>query len=169
MQSIAVWIQATSRKVEHRERRIKWRALKTILHSFDCECDVLQGNRIRITRAELSTHVYYTDEGREVEPNTVHKIREDLMLDEQHGYDSAIFYNREDRILSSSTSIGVRLSAWRRFNTAQGLIRFFGENLQSPSCLSPCGVRYNEERLAPYRRPLRARLVPQRREMTRIV
>ena len=52
MQSIAVWIQATIRKVERRERRVKWRAIETILHSFDCECDVLPGNRIRITQGE---------------------------------------------------------------------------------------------------------------------
>lgn len=98
MQTIARWVQAHIRKVERRERRIKWRALKAILHSFGCSCDVLPGNRIRITRDELSSHVNYTDEGREVELNTVHKIRHDLELDDDHGYDSAIFYNRADRI-----------------------------------------------------------------------
>ena len=43
----------------------------------------------------MSTHVAYAGDGRDVAQNTVHKIRRDLCLDDDHGYDSAVFYNRE--------------------------------------------------------------------------
>jgi hypothetical protein len=46
----------------------------------------------------MQCHIYYAGEGREVEPNTIQKVRQDLELDETHGYDSEIFYKREERI-----------------------------------------------------------------------
>lgn len=40
----------------------------------------------------LRTQLAYGDEGREVERNSLNKVRRDLELDEEHGVDSAAFY-----------------------------------------------------------------------------
>ena len=56
------------------------------------------GGRIDIRLGNLCTKIAYRGEGFEVDQNTIHKIRKELELDDEHGYDSHAFYNKESRI-----------------------------------------------------------------------
>lgn len=94
------WLQGNIRRVQHGEHPLQFRQLRKILISFGATFDIPKGagNRINICRLNFKTQVFYGDEGREVDRNYVHRIRQDLALDEEHGYDSDIFYNRGPRI-----------------------------------------------------------------------
>jgi death-on-curing family protein len=92
---VARWLQRNMRKVSRQERRLKWHQLRSILNKYDCTLDVVPGNRINVERAGRRIQVGYRDEGTEVEPSTIKKIRAAFELDEAHGYDSDIFYNAE--------------------------------------------------------------------------
>ena len=48
----------------------------------------------------LRVQTYYGDEGREIEKNTVNRIRHDLELDDLHGIDSGAFYENDPASLS---------------------------------------------------------------------
>lgn len=103
---IASWIRQNSRRITRGERPIKWLRLRKILNGFGCTLEPAPGvgNRINISREItesrlfrrrriiLRTQVAYGDEGREVDRNTLHKIRRDLALDEESGVDSDAFY-----------------------------------------------------------------------------
>jgi death-on-curing family protein len=97
---VAGWLQARIRKVALREVPVQFRHLRAILESYGCVLEHPRsvGNRINIRRDRLQTQVAYQKEGADVEKNTIHKIRRELELDEAHGYDSDIFYNRGPRI-----------------------------------------------------------------------
>jgi hypothetical protein len=97
---LANWFQGHIRRVVRREHPLQFRRLRAILGTYDCTFEHApgRGNRINIRRGALQTQVVYRDEGEVVEKNTIQKIREDLELDEEHGYDSDIFYNRGPRI-----------------------------------------------------------------------
>ena len=77
---------------------MKFRELRQVMTVRDCRFEILSGNRINISKGKLRTQVFYASEGRDVDPNTIHKIRHDLDLDDEHGYDSDIFYNASPRI-----------------------------------------------------------------------
>lgn len=104
---IARWIRSNSRRVEKGERPIPWLRLKRILSAFDCDCRPPpgKGNRLDISRhveikrrigrkrhKTLHTQVAYAGDGTTVEKDTVHKIRDELELDERNGYDTKVFY-----------------------------------------------------------------------------
>lgn len=105
---IAMWVRKNTRPMSKGERPLPWLRLKRILKGFGCSFDTSSGvgNRLNITRTvsgpkrllgkpkprKLRTQVHYGDDGREVDKNTVHKIRTELELDEVHGVDSAVFY-----------------------------------------------------------------------------
>jgi death-on-curing family protein len=95
---VAKWLQASIRRIRKDELCIKFHDLRRILNTYDCTFGVPKGNRIDISRGFVRTQVFYGDEGRDVEPNTIRKIRKDLSLDEEHGYDSDIFYNAGPRV-----------------------------------------------------------------------
>ncbi len=95
---VARWLQSRIKTVTRREQPLRFRNLKTILEDEGCELEPLHGNRINIRRGHLQTQVFYQKMGADVDKNTIHKIRKDLQLDEEHGYDSDIFYNRGPRI-----------------------------------------------------------------------
>ncbi len=95
--------------MEHGERPLKWGRLKRILADLGCSSELASGvgNRLNIHRdvlrrrrlggarlETLQTQVAYSDDGRDVERNTIHKIRFDLQLDEEHGIDSSAFYGQ---------------------------------------------------------------------------
>lgn len=108
--AIARWIQQNSRLVERGERPIPFVKLRKILQRFICEMYVCPGSCIEIQRNVrrrffrgtrlLKTKVHYDGEGREVEKNTINKIRRDLELDEQHCIDSRTFYDDADASVS---------------------------------------------------------------------
>lgn len=108
---IADWIRRNSRKVRKEERPLHWLKLKRILRDYGCHWDTANvGNRIDIyrkpgprsrfsrkNRPPLHTQVAFRGDGTEAESNTIHIIRQDLELDEDHGIDSRIFYDAEAR------------------------------------------------------------------------
>lgn len=94
----ANWLQRSIRRVSLRERTLQFRHLRPILQSYGCMCEAREGNRINLRRGKLLTQVFYRNEGTDVEKNTMHKIRKDLELDEEHGYDADIFYTRGPQI-----------------------------------------------------------------------
>jgi death-on-curing protein len=98
MLKIAQWIHGRTRRVGRGEQILQFRQLERILKTYGCEFEIVPGNRVNIRRGGRQTQVFYASKGRDVEPNTIHKIRTDLELDDEHGYDSTIFYNREQRI-----------------------------------------------------------------------
>lgn len=100
---IARWVCDNMRKVKKDELPVRWGDLKRILSDNDCSFQSVTGNRMNIQRTiprqrrfgssrKLRTQVFYADDGREAEPNTIHKIRKDLQLDDEHGVDSDVFY-----------------------------------------------------------------------------
>ena len=102
MLCIAKWLRGHLRTVEKQEHSRKWNKFRQILNSYNCDCDVLPGNKMNIVRAvdgaPLRTQVAYRSDGTEVEVNTVKKVRRDLKLDEEHGYPSDIFYRQDAKI-----------------------------------------------------------------------
>ena len=105
--AVALWIKQQSRLLEKGDRAIPWRRLKQILSSYNCSFEFASvGNRINITRTvvkftrilgrrknvALKTQTHYGDEGREVDKTQINHIRKDLELDDDHGIDSAAFY-----------------------------------------------------------------------------
>ena len=108
--AIAEWICTKSRLFEKGDRPIPFRRLRQLLTGYRCEFDHPSGggNRINISRQiietgflglkkkrTLRTQVNHGGEGREVQKNTVHKIRVDLHLDDLHGIDSRAFYEKD--------------------------------------------------------------------------
>jgi death-on-curing family protein len=102
---IAKWLRSNTRPVERSEKLIKWHKLRHILGIYGCTFSFPSvGNRINIERKiedrllflkrerVLKTQTAYGGDGREVERDTLRKIRRDLFLDEDHGVDSEVFY-----------------------------------------------------------------------------
>lgn len=105
--AVAQWIRQNSRLLEKGDRAIPWRRLRQILSSYGCSFEFATvGNRINITRPVvkhtrllgrrrdivLKTQAHYGDAGREVDRTAINHIRKDLELDDEHGIDSAAFY-----------------------------------------------------------------------------
>jgi prophage maintenance system killer protein len=107
---IANWLKDRCRWTELGDRPMSFRRLKPLLSEYGCEFEHPPGvgNRINITRVvsersswfgrprqlTLRTQTHYGDEGRDVAKDTIKKIRHDLHLDDDHGVDSASFYQR---------------------------------------------------------------------------
>lgn len=106
----AQWIRSNSRAVNKGERPITGLRLKRILRKLDCQYNAPagRGNRLEIRRTitergrlrrirtrVLRTHIGYPGDGQEIARNTIHKVRDDLWLDEAHGIDSSAFYEAE--------------------------------------------------------------------------
>jgi death-on-curing family protein len=107
--TVAEWLRQRCRWIERGDRPVPWRRLRRILTDLGCELSQSSGvgNRMNISRTttrkagffartqvrRLETQTFYGSEGREVEKNTINKIRRDLELDEAHGVDSASFYD----------------------------------------------------------------------------
>ena len=96
---IARWLAYyRTRAIATRERRPQWRHLRKILQYYGCQLDVGQGNRINIVRGMRRTQVAFRNWGTDVEIEVMRKVRMDLELDEENGYDSDIFYNRDAKL-----------------------------------------------------------------------
>lgn len=98
--AITWWLQGRIKRVAKGELCVKFRQLRQILTSYGCSFPEMGRGFIDIYRDGRRVQVWYGGEGRDVELNTVHKIRHELELDEEHGYDSDIFYNASNRIPS---------------------------------------------------------------------
>jgi prophage maintenance system killer protein len=123
--AVANWIHANSRRIQLGERPIKCRQLRQLLVGYGCDFEYPSGvgNRINIYRIvsrppagflrrraieRLQTQVQYGDDGREVQHNSVHKIRKDLELNDESGVDSKAFYDREE------TTVGEFIVKYRK-------------------------------------------------------
>jgi hypothetical protein len=95
---VARWLQRHTRMIRKGELPIPFRELRRILTSYGATFELIPGNRMNIFCDGKRTQIFYGDEGRDVEPNSVHRVRAQLELDEDHGYDSDIFYNAGPRI-----------------------------------------------------------------------
>jgi death-on-curing protein len=95
----AKWIQQNMRKIHRAEYPLQFRQLRDILNNFSCEFELpKRGRSIKIHHGKLKTKIPYGSEGSEIAMSTIHKLRKELQLDEAHGYDSHIFYNKGKRI-----------------------------------------------------------------------
>lgn len=104
--ALAQWVRRNTRPIEHGERPMKWVDLQRVLASHGCTCEMAsgKGNRMNITRVvsargtfrvrkrTLSTQMACSGPGAEAPKNTLHKIRKELELDDEHDVDSATFY-----------------------------------------------------------------------------
>jgi death-on-curing family protein len=95
---LAAWLQSHIRKVVLKEYPLQFRHLRRILEHFDCRLEFRPGGRIHIYCGSLHTQLQYKTEGADVEKTTIHTIRRALEFDDEHGYDSDIFYNFGPRI-----------------------------------------------------------------------
>lgn len=97
---VAHWVQQNMRRLRRGDYLLQFRQLKDILRTYDCEFETPRsgGSNMKITRGTLATNVWFGGDGRDVETRTITKIRKDLELDEENGYDSDIFYNKGPRI-----------------------------------------------------------------------
>lgn len=95
---LAEWLQSRIRKVALKEYPLQFRHLRRILEHNNCGLEFRPGGRIHISCGSLHTQLQYKSEGADVEKTTIHKIRKDLQFDDEHGYDSDIFYNFGPRI-----------------------------------------------------------------------
>ncbi len=107
-QAIASWVRSNSRRVERGERPAKWLRLRQRLRELGCESQPAGGvgNRLNITREirepsllgfrtkvrVLQSQVAWAGDGTDADRATIHKIRHDLHLDDDHDVDSATFY-----------------------------------------------------------------------------
>jgi death-on-curing family protein len=105
---VAAWLRGRSRLVAKGDRPLKWHKLKRVLASHGCTFSFpAVGNKINISRTvlmqtifgreklALSVQVGYRDDGSDSERSTIHMIRRELRLDDEHGVDSAAFYDDE--------------------------------------------------------------------------
>jgi hypothetical protein len=96
--AIAQWVHGRVYRKTVPSRYLKFRELRSILQKYGCELGAVSGGYINIQCGGRKTQVWYGGEGREVDISTIKKIRHDLHLDEQHGCDTAMFYNADGRL-----------------------------------------------------------------------
>lgn len=110
---IARWISSNTRLINREEHPLPFHRLRRILSDYGCKFGHgSSGSKINITRQiektsyffriksseNLQTQIYYGGEGREVDRNTINKVRVNLQLDEEHGIDSMTFYGDESPV-----------------------------------------------------------------------
>lgn len=99
MEAIAEWLHRRIRRLSRQEKIIKFHKLMEILNNYGCEYQQpTHGNRINIIRGNYKTQIRYRNDGTDVNPYTIRKVRRDLHLAYEDGYDSNIFYDKGKRI-----------------------------------------------------------------------
>ena len=104
--AVAEQIYRWSRVVSKAEHPITFLKLRPILEGYGCTISIRSSRAFIVrevpqrswnvfSRRQLHTHVYYRDDGTDVTPDTVKKIRNDLQLDHEHGYDESDFYSKK--------------------------------------------------------------------------
>lgn len=123
---VSKWIKNNCRVIEKGEKVVTFVKLRRILGRYDCIIEISK-NKANITRVlrnkgllgrsmKLSTQIHYDDDGREVERQTISKLRKELQLDEDNGVDSKAFYDDYQSIteeyIIKYRSVLRRLSKW---------------------------------------------------------
>lgn len=104
--AVAEQIYKWSRVVSKAERTMTFLKLRPILEGYGCTFSIRSGrafivreapqrSRGLFSRRTLRSHVYYRDDGTDVPPDTIKKIRKDVQLDHEHGYDETDFYSKK--------------------------------------------------------------------------
>ena len=99
---LAEWIYSKMRRVRKDEYPMRWGELRKVLRGHGCDLQVVSG-KMKISRPIprawfrggtriLKSQPHYRDDGSDAAPTTIHRIRRDLHLDEEHGVDSDVFY-----------------------------------------------------------------------------
>ena len=96
--AIAKWIHSRIYRKMAASRIMKFHQFRRILQDYGCSFQTVNKGFINIYREERQTQIWYGGEGREVDLNIIQRIRKELELDEAHGYDTAFFYNAEERL-----------------------------------------------------------------------
>lgn len=104
---VSRWLKSRVRRKEKGDRPLPWRDLRHRLVARGCECEqASKGQRMVVSRVvergkswlrrtkkeRLSFSFTNVRDGRDIDINTVIKMRRELELDEEHGVDSAAFY-----------------------------------------------------------------------------
>ncbi len=103
---VARWLSRNTRQIELGDRPVPFRKLRRLLVRYDCEFTTASNSQMTILRSirrkgffgrvntqNLSCQISYGGEGREVGRGVMATIRRDLQIDENHGIDSAAFYD----------------------------------------------------------------------------
>jgi death-on-curing family protein len=90
------WIGERIRQISKGERPLRFRDFRSILVAFGCTVDPPSKGFIMLRRTlgrhSLRRKLPYHGETKEVEPGYIGVARKALQLDEQHGFDSEVFY-----------------------------------------------------------------------------
>ena len=93
---IRKWIRERIRQITKGERPLRFREFRSILVAFGCSVDPPNKGYImlrrRAGRHDLRRKIPYHGESKEVDPGYIGITRKALQLDEQHGFDSDVFY-----------------------------------------------------------------------------
>ncbi len=104
--AVAKQIHKWARAVSKAEHPMTFLKLRPILEGYGCTITI-RGSQAIIDRntpkrsrwpfpkRKLRSYIHYQDGGSEVSQNTVKKIRKDLELDHEHGYDESDFYSKK--------------------------------------------------------------------------
>ena len=96
---ISQWLAQHTKRTEHRHKPMQFRQLRQILNSYNCSMSSgSTGSKMNIRRGELKTQIGFAGKSRVVDASAIGKVRRDLQLDEDHGYDTDMFYNAEKRL-----------------------------------------------------------------------
>ena len=108
VEKIARWLRKWTRRVQHNERIITCRELRTILRRYGIELENLHDNNIdvvryktpffgfgkRTPRREKIWRIPYPRDGAQVGRATLRELRERCHLTDQDGVDSNVFYTK---------------------------------------------------------------------------
>lgn len=112
--AIARWIHSHIYRKMAASRIMKFHQLRRILQDYGCRFQTVNKGFINVYRDNHQTQIWYGGEGREVDLNIIQRIRRDLELDEAHGYDTAFFYNAEERLPAFILKYRITLSMLAR-------------------------------------------------------
>lgn len=103
---IALWVAKRTRPIRREDRAVTWREFVKLLKGLDCIVIQGRGEWIDITREVrvrrgfllgtktrlLETRYRNTGDGREVPKGILKRMRKELELDAEHGFDADVFY-----------------------------------------------------------------------------
>lgn len=96
---IAEWLAQRIRKIEFMRPSLKWHDLKGVLSKHGCSFDkARRGNRLDVRRGDLRCQVWHGGDSRDVRLGEIPKIRRELHLDSEHGYDDDIFFDATEKL-----------------------------------------------------------------------
>ena len=104
--AVAEQLYKWSRVVRKAERTMTFLKLRPILEGYDCTVSIKSGRAVVVreapqrprrffSRRQLRSDVPYRDDGTDLPLSVIKKVRRDLELDHEHGYDEIDFYSKK--------------------------------------------------------------------------